>query len=343
MRGETILSCVANVGYLPRGVEKIVESTKWVSITPFLDRLDYLAPSHTEHAYVTALECAMQIHVPERALYVRTIFDELTRIASHIMAVGCITHDIGMLSLFLYGFEEREKILEIFEISTGARMHLNNYIVGGLWHDLPKEAVSKTQAFIGGIDFYMEAVQTMALNNRIFKNRTVGIGTISQSVAVEYGLTGPNARASGVNIDFRKSTIYGAYEHLSFESLLFEEGDCYTRFKIRVLEIWQSISIIKQCLEKLPDGPINAISQAEAFELNLPAGSKIYRSVEGARGELGVFIMVDEDTTKPYRIHIRSPNFACVQLLEKFLAGIEIADVPAIIGSLDFVMGDCDR
>ncbi len=364
MQGETIKSCVADIGYLHRGVEKILENKKWLSITPFLDRLDYLAPLHTEHAYVIALESTLNIEVPERALYIRTIFDELTRIASHIMAIGCATHDIGMLSLFLYCFEEREKILKIFENTTGARMHLNYYVVGGLFNDITNNIIQQIMEFLSGIHEFLENVQVMALNNRIFKNRTVNIGTISKSMAVEYGLTGPNARASGLKTDIRQEKPYGAYRNISFETPTLDNGNCYDRFKIRYLEIIQSISIIQQCIKKLPDGPIhNHIviqllnnkslmhnTPKEAiysyfFEngLDLPKKLKIYRSVEGARGEIGIFISVESERSKPYRMHIRSPSFPHIQILEQLLIGTQIADVPSILGSLDFLMGDCDR
>lgn len=237
MRGETVMSCVPDIGYLHRGVEKIVEHKKWLSIIPFLDRLDYLAPLHAEHAYVLAIEAALKIDVPRRALYIRTIFDELTRISSHIMALGCMTHDIGMLSLFLYGFEEREKIMEIFEQATGARMHLNYYVPGGVFKDISNEIIGKIDSFLNGIHFYLEAVDVMAIHNRIFQNRMVGIGEISPSMANEYGLTGPNARASGIKRDLRKSNKYGVYNEVDFDVITTLEGDCYARFNIRVEEI----------------------------------------------------------------------------------------------------------
>lgn len=364
MRGETVISCIPDIGYLHRGVEKIVENKKWLSIIPFLDRLDYLAPLHAEHAYALALEAVLKINVPKRALFIRTIFDELTRISSHIMALGCAAHDLGMLSLFLYGFEEREKIMDIFEETTGARMHLNYYIPGGVFHDISDKAIEQINAFINNIGFYMEAVEIMALQNRIFQNRTIGIGVISQNMAVEYGLTGPNARASGLKRDLRKTNKYGVYKEISFDILTMRQGDCYARFKLRFEEIKQSISIIRQCIYKIPFGPvhdhyaIHAMNHKEALDneikeavfsyffengIDVPKKSKVYRVVDGPRGDFGIFITTESEQTMPYRLRVRSPSFANLQILEELLIGTDISDVTAILGSLDFIMGDCDR
>jgi NADH-quinone oxidoreductase subunit D len=364
MRGERIESCVPDIGYLHRGIEKIVESKKWLSITPFLDRLDYLVPLHMEHAYVLAVEALLEVEVPERAVYIRTIFDELTRIASHIMAIGSATHNLGMLSLFLYGFEEREKILSIFERTTGSRMHMNYYVPGGVYNDISDEIMRGIKQFIREIDFYMEAVKTMALDNRIFQKRTIGIGLIKKDMVTSYGITGPIARASGVPCDLRKDFVYGAYGSVSYDVITLDGCDCYSRLKIRFMEISQSISIIDQCIDKIPGGKIHnhyvlrAVSDKASLDneikeavhsyffesgIKAPTNSSVYRSVEGARGELGVFIHTKSDPTKPYRLHVRSPNFAHIQILEKVLIDTDIQDVTAILGSLDFIMGDCDR
>jgi NADH-quinone oxidoreductase subunit D len=364
MKGERIESCIPDIGYLHRGVEKIVENKKWLSITPFLDRLDYLIPLHAEHAYVLALEALLKVEVPKRSVYIRTIFDELTRIASHIMAIGSAVHDLGMLSLFLYGFEEREKILSIFEMTTGSRMHMNYYVPGGVYNDISDEIIQAIKKFTKEIDFYMEAVQTMALDNRIFKRRTVGIGVIKKDMIIDYGITGPIARASGIPSDLRKDSKYGAYGNIDCEVITLDECDCYSRFKIRFMEIGQSISIIDQCINKIPRGRthdhyvLKAVSDKTMLDneikeaihsyffengIQAPQNSRVYRSVEGARGEFGVFICTESDPTRPYRLHVRSPNFAHIQILEKILVGVDIQDVTAILGSLDLIMGDCDR
>lgn len=367
MSGEKILSCDPDIGYLHRSVEKLVEDKRWLSIIPYMDRLDYLAPLHAEHAYAMALESAMSITPPIRSLYIRTIFDELTRISSHIMAIGTATHDLGMLSLFLYGFEEREKIMEIFETATGSRMHLTYYIAGGLFSDINTAIIEKIKKFIDSLDFYMNAVTTMALDNRIFKRRTKGVGVISSDMAIECGLTGPIARASGIRSDLRKCDVqngYGVYGDINFDIITLEDGDCYARTLLRFEEIKQSVSIISQCLANIPDGPIhnNKIIQAvndkkildnklkesmysHFFEhgIEIPKKTRVYRSVEGPRGEFGVFITTETETVKPYRLHVRSPSFAIIQCLKQLLINSCISDSTAILGSLDFIMGDCDR
>jgi NADH-quinone oxidoreductase subunit D len=361
MSGETIISCVPDIGYLHRGVEKILESKKWLSIIPFLDRLDYLAPLHSEHAYVLSLEAALDLQVPQRALYIRTIFDELTRIASHMVAIGSATHDVGMLTPFLYSFEEREKILNIFDTLTGRRMHLSYYIPGGVISDITSKIIDRIAKFIEGIGWYTEAIKIMVLDSRIFQERTKGIGVISKNMAKQYCLTGPNARASGVCRDLRKDCPYAAYQYVNLDVLTLEEGDCYSRILIRFLEIDQSISIIKQCIEKLPGGkfhysdilgkkvldhPVKEAIYLYFYKngIELPRRTKIYRSVENPRGEIGIFIATEEEQKKPYRLHIRSPSFANVQLLQgTLLKGSNISDLTAILGSLDFIMGDCDR
>lgn len=364
MEGEKVKACFPEIGYLHRGVEKIVESKKWLSIIPYLDRLDYLAPLHLEHCFCLALEGILQIDIPRRAKYIRTILDELTRISSHIMALGTSSYDLGMLSLFLYGFEEREKIMDIFEAITGARMHLNYFIPGGVFNDISQEILRKIDRFLDSLNFYLKTVEVIALQNRIFKNRTQGIGIISANQINEYGITGVNARASGSLRDLRKTGKYGVYNELNFEVITLKEGDCYARFKLRLEEIKQSTSIIKQCLSKIPDGKYHDLFVIQAtndkslldneikeavfsyfFEnsLDMPKNTMAYRNVEGARGELGIFLAVGSDKNRPYRLHIRSPSFASLQLLEELLIGVEIPDISAILGSLDFLMGDCDR
>jgi NADH-quinone oxidoreductase subunit D len=283
------------------------------------------------------------------------------------MAISCATHDVGMLSLFLFGLEEREKILSIFEHTTGARMHLNYYIPGGVYSDITPEIILEVQNFINNINFYIKTVQVMALNNRIFQKRTIGVGIISSNFVKENGITGPNARASGIKIDLRKHSEfkYGVYERLSFNIITLTDGDCYSRIKIRFEEIKQSINLIKQCISQIPTGSVhnyfaikatnekgllnNTIKEAiysHFFEngIDLPIDTKVYRSIEGARGELGIFICTTANkTNKPFRLHIRAPSFAHIQLLEQILVNTNIQDATAIIGSLDFVMGECDR
>jgi NADH-quinone oxidoreductase subunit D len=364
MQGEKIVSCSPEVGYLHRGIEKIAESKKWLQIIPFLDRLDYLASLFSEHAYVIALEDAMGIAPSKRAVFIRTIMDELTRIASHVIAIGSATHDIGVMSLLLYSFEEREKVLSIMEAITGRRMHPAYYVPGGVFSDISDDVIAQIRNFTKNVDKYIEIVNNVAMRNVLFQKRMRGVGVITKSMVEDFGMTGPNARASGVNIDVRKETAYAAYGQLEFEPVTSDLCDCYSRVLVRLEEIKQSALLIEQCLDKLPDGEYcsNPIMQAvndkslldsklkesifsyyfeNGIEINKK--SKIYRSVEGPRGEFGIFIMSRLDVKRPYRLHVRSPSFAHIQALQWLLPGRDLPDATAIIGSLDFLISDCDR
>ena len=360
LSGEEILSCNPDIGYLHRGVEKIIEEKKFLSIIPFLDRLDYLAPVLQEHAFVNAIEKILKINVPRRALIIRTIFDELTRISSHIMGIGSASFELGCLSLFLYGFEEREKIMDIFEATTGARMHLAYYIPGGVLSDIDDEITSRINSFIEGITLFYESVENLTLNSRIFRKRTEGIGYISEELAIKSGISGVNLRASGINYDIRKTIPYGIYNEIEFEPITSRDGDCFARNKLRFLEIKQSIDIIKQSLKLLEPGPINCYGyfsrteeEGTLYELlheayfsigiEVPKDTVIYSSVESPRGEFGIHLFTKSDQTKPYRMRLKSPSFAHIQLLKDLLVGSRIADATAIMGSLDFVISDCDR
>ena len=342
LQGEKILECAPEIGYLHRNVEKLVENRTFLSIIPYVDRLDYLAPVIQEHAYVMAIEKLLNIKVPRRALIIRTIFDELTRISSHIMAIGCLTYDLGCLSLFLYGFEEREKIMDIFEATTGARMHLAYYVPGGVTDDVSRETLNAIKLFIKKLGFYMDAVEKLALNNRIFQQRTKGIGVISKEIATRNGISGINLRASGELYDIRESMHYGMYGELTFEPMTLQEGDCYARNMLRFLEIWQSVRLIKQCLNLIEPG---LICSYDCFsrDIKLQKNAVIYSAVETPRGEFGIHLFTEADQTKPYRVRFRSPSFATIQLLKTLLVGHTLPDIPAILGSLDFVMGCCDR
>lgn len=342
LQGENILACNPEIGYLHRGVEKLVENRTFLSIIPYIDRLDYLSPLIQEHAYVRAIEKLLNIKVPRRALIIRTIFDELTRISSHIMAIGCLTYDLGCLSLFLYGFEEREKIMDIFETTTGARMHLAYYIPGGVTDDVSRETLNSIKLFINKLGFYMSAVEKLALKNRIFQQRTKGVGILSKETAIQNGLSGVNLRASGEAYDVRKSMHYGIYNELTFKPITLQEGDCYARNMIRFLEIEQSVQLIKQCLNLIEPGEICSYD-CFSRDIKLAKNSVIYSSTETPRGEFGIHLFTGEEQIKPYRLRFRSPSFATIQLLKTLLVGHTLPDIPAILGSLDFVMGCCDR
>ncbi|MBQ7524019.1 MAG: NADH-quinone oxidoreductase subunit D [Alphaproteobacteria bacterium] len=341
--GEEVTSCEPEIGYLHRGVEKLVESRDFISIIPYVDRLDYLAPVIQEHAYVRAIEQALRLEVPARALVIRTIFDELTRISSHIMAIGCLTYDLGCLSLFLYGFEEREKIMEIFRRTTGARMHLSYYIPGGVRADIDEAIVAMIDEFLGKLDGYLRKVKRLALDSRIFQRRTKGIGIISRNMAMHSGISGVNLRASGVRYDVRKSSPYGVYELLDFEQVTLTDGDCYARNELRYLEIQQSMRLIQQCLSMLEPGDVKVPNSTSGEAISMPDDVVIYSAAETPRGEFGVHMFATKGGTKPYRLHFKSPSLASIQMLRQLLIGVKILDIPAILGSLDSVMGCCDR
>jgi NADH-quinone oxidoreductase subunit D len=360
MSGEEVLYCDPQIGYLHRSVEKVVENKKYLSIIPYIDRLDYLSPLIQEHAYVMSLERALNITPPKRAVLIRTIFDELTRISSHIMGIGSATYDIGCLSIFLYGFEEREKIMDIFELTTGARMHLAYFVPGGVLGDISNETIDRIYDFVNGLNFYLDAVEKIALNNRIFKKRTKGIGVISKELAIKGGISGANLRASGIPYDVRKSRAYAAYESIRFNPIVLREGDSYSRTKLRFLEIKQSIELIKETLKLIGPGEIcnygyfSSIQKRGTLEellhdgfftigIELPKNTIIYSSTETPRGEYGIHMFVGDDQNKPYRMRFKSPSFMSIQLLKELLIGVKLADIPVILGSLDFIMGDCDR
>jgi NADH:ubiquinone oxidoreductase subunit D len=362
LRGEDVLDCAPDIGYLHRGVEKIVEQRKFISIIPYVDRLDYLSSLIMEHTYVLALEKLLDIEIPMRAQYIRIIMDELTRISSHLMAIGTMTFDLGCLSLFLYCLEEREKILEIFEEVTGARMHQAYYFPGGVLQDISAESIKKIKRFIEHLNFFYESTEKLALNNRIFIERTKSIGVISTELAKVSGISGVNLRASGIDYDVREYRSYGAYHLLDYYPMTLQDGDCYARFYLRFLEIKQSTELITQCLEQLEPGefyedhigfdvnqkgryPIQKLLHDYVFAngIQLPSNKMIYSACESPRGEFGVHLFMETNPAYPYRLRFKSPSFLHIQLLKKLLPGVKLADCPAILSSLDFLMGDCDR
>ncbi len=407
MEGEEILGCEPIIGYLHRGVEQLVESKQFISIIPYIDRLDYLAPVISEHAYVIALEKVLDIEVPKRALIIRTIFDELTRISCHIMGIGCATYDMGLMNIFLYGMEEREKIMEIFYKTTGNRMHLAYYIPGGVTKDIDNNIIKLIHLFINNLEFYLNNVEKLALDNRIFKSRTENIGIITKELAMNYGISGVNLRSTGINYDMRQVKPYGIYKELDFKPVILNKSDCYNRTVLRYLEIKQSIDLINKCLDIIQENEkdfyntddaqekdsgitedkiysahnkspalnnkvtriykennsnIKKSSQnnyfinhnycykrqdgSDCFKCNikLPANTSIYSSVENSRGEFGIHLFTgNKPSNTPYRLHFKSPSFAIIQMLRELLKGVTLADVSVILGSLDFVLGDCDR
>ncbi|MDR1034988.1 MAG: NADH-quinone oxidoreductase subunit D [Holosporales bacterium] len=339
--GEEITGCEPIIGYLHRGVEKIVEKKKFISIIPYVDRLDYLSSLIMEHSYAIAIEKLNNIEVPIRARFIRTILDELTRISSHLMSIGSMTYDLGCLSLFLYSLEEREKIMNIFDEITGARMHQAYYVPGGVLSDLDQNSIKLIETFIKEFDKYHKAVQKLALDNRIFRSRTKRIGTISKELAMTSGISGINLRASGIDYDIRNRQTYGVYDLLNFQSLVLQDGDSYARVYLRFLEIRQSAELVSRGLSNLPSGQYSAME----FNSNIrvPPESTVYSPVESPRGEFGIHLITDKDGLHPHRMHFKAPSFGIIQLIPKLVIGAKLADCTAILGSLDFLLGDCDR
>lgn len=354
--GDKIVSCSPEIGYNHRGIEKIVENTKFLSIFPFLNKLDYIAPSASEHTFVLLLEQILDIYPTKRALLIRIIIDELYRIASHILALGNASKAIGNMLFFQAATKERQKIWHILWPATG----IGFYIPGGVVHDISDNIWDQIKLLLNQLDFYLHDVEKYIFNNRIFQKRTKGIGYISSKMACEYGISGVNLRSSGMDYDIRKHRQYGAYEFIKFESIILADGDCFARNNLRFLEIKQSIDIMKQCFDLIVTeeyyvkqyeiceedfGTLNELLYADLFlrGLELPKNSTAYAAVESPRGEFGIHMFTRDEQTQPYRMHFKSPSFAHIQLLKELLIGEDVENIASIVASLDFVVSETDR
>jgi NADH-quinone oxidoreductase subunit D len=362
--GEVITRADPHIGFLHRGTEKLIENKTYLQALPYFGRLDYLAPLCQEHGFALAIERLLGISAPVRAQYIRVLFAELTRIKSHIMMVGSLALDVGAMTPILWGIEHREKIMEFYERVSGSRMHPAYFRPGGVKIDVPEgllEDIYKwaTQDFPKALD----DIGDLITENRIFKQRTVGIGEISSDDAIAWGFTGPNLRACGVPWDLRRTQPYEIYDELDFQVVTAKSGDSYSRYLVRVQEMYQSLSIIKQVIEKMPEGEIkyqndkisapkradmkeNMESMIHHFKLysegfHVPKG-EVYCATEAPKGELGVFL-VSDGSNKPYRCKIRAPGFAHLQAMDFLSKGHMLSDLTAIIGSLDIVFGEIDR
>ena len=364
--GETVIKCTPHVGYLHRGIEKLGENRTYLSALPLTDRLDYISSMNNNVGYVNAVEKLFGIEAPERAKFIRTMVAEMGRISSHIVWLGTHVLDIGATTPFLYAFRERERILDLFETLCGARLTVSYPRIGGVRNDISQEFLDELYEFVLEFPDRMDDYETLVTENRVWKKRTVGIGVISAEEAVNRGLTGGMLRGSGVNYDVRKHAPYDAYDRVEFDVPLGENGDCYDRYLVRIGEMKQANRIIKQCIEKLPTGPILA---SDAPDLVMPPEGKgmvigemsldhafiritekpvtspegeIYVATEVPKGELG-FYFVSDGTGKPYRMRVRAPSFVHASILPKLCEGGFVADVIANIGSIDIVLGECDR
>jgi NADH-quinone oxidoreductase subunit D len=337
--GETVIDLDCDMGYLHRGVEKICEHETYPMITPYFDRLDYVAAVSNNLVYVETVEKLMGLEIPVRAQYLRVILTELQRIASHLLWLGTHAMDIGALTVFLYAFREREEILKIFENFIGARLTAHAFRIGGLQWDAYPEFEAQLRAFLEMLPGRIDEYERLLSENRIWLGRTVGIGVISGDEAVAMGLTGPVLRGSGVNYDVRKAAPYAAYADFDFDVPLGETGDTYDRYLVRMEEMRQARRICLQALDRLPTGPVMAAKVPKVIK---PPAGEIFHSIEGPKGEIGVYL-VSDGTNKPYRLRIRPPCFVNLQCLKRMSVGHLVADVVAIIGTLDIVLGEVDR
>lgn len=336
--GEIVREATPVIGYLHRGMEKVAEKRTYFQYMPLTDRFDYLASMLNSALYTMTLEKLIGMEVPRRAEYIRVIMMELNRISSHLVFIGTFGLDLGATTPFIYCFRERETILDLFELAAGARMTFNYMRPGGVARDLPPEFDSRCRDFLKKMPGLLREYDDLLSNNEIFLVRTRGIGKLDADVAVNSGASGPVIRASGVDYDVRKFHPYSVYPEFEWDTALRTEGDCLARYLCRTEEVRQSIRIIEQALDGLPEGPVTTKIN---MNLKAPAG-EAYEHIESARGDLGCYI-VSDGTTNPVRLKWRAPSFANLALISKLIPGWKIADAVAIIGSVDIVLGEVDR
>ena len=343
IEGEIIKNVTPHIGYLHRCFEKHCEVMTYPQIIPYTDRMDYLASMCNEFGYVIAVERLMGIEVPERVEYIRVIMAELQRIASHLVALGTYGADIGAFTPFLFCFRDREKILNLFEITCGARLLYNYIWIGGVMHDLHPDFIRLTKEFIKEFRPNLKELNDLLTFNQIFIDRTANVGILPAETAINYGITGPNLRASGVNWDLRINDPYSIYDRFDFKIPVGKGengtvGDCWNRYYMRILEMEESLKIVEQAINQIPDGDV---SSAIPKRVKPPAG-QIYSRVENPRGELGYFI-VSDGSVNPTRIKVRAPSFVNMVVFGELCKGHMVADVVAILGSIDIVLGEIDR
>ena len=337
--GERVVDADVVIGYIHRGIEKLSENRDWTQIILLTDRMDYVAAATNNLGYCETVEKLMEIEVPRRARYVRTVLAELQRIASHCLWLGTHAMDIGAMTVLLYAFRERELVLDLFEDYCGARLTYNSMRIGGLPLDVPTGWDAKVRAFCDIMEAKIPEYEELLTNNRIWLERTRGIGVISADDAVGLGLCGPPLRGSGVYRDVRKDEPYAAYDEFEFDVPLGTRGDTYDRYLIRLEEFRQSIRIIRQALDGLPEGPV----MGKVPRLIKPKAGETYHAIESPKGELGYFIVSDGRATNPYRFRVRPPSFCNLQGLRPLIVGHLVADVVALIGTIDIVLGEVDR
>lgn len=361
--GEVVVNATPDIGYLHRGIEKLSEDKKYLQVLPLTDRLDYLASGSNNLAYILAVEKLLGIDVPRRAQYIRTIIAELSRIMSHLIWLATHAADIGAVTMLFYGMREREYILDIIEMTTGSRLMPTYFRPGGVANDIPEGFEARVKEFVDRFDVKVNEYERLLTKNRIWMVRTKNVGYISREDAIDLGLTGPSLRASGVDWDIRRDESYEVYDELDFEVPVLHEGDVYARYMVRMAEMRQSSRMIRQLLDGLPEGPHieksskyvfpekervkdSMAAMIHHFKLVVdglaPPEGEIYSTIEAPKGELGFYI-VSDGSPKPYRLRIRPPSFVNLQSLLTMCKGSMLADVVAIIGSIDIVLGEIDR
>jgi NADH-quinone oxidoreductase subunit D len=337
--GERITDCYPIIGYLHRGTEKLFELHPFFQNVPHTDRMDYVAAATNNLAYVGAVEKLVGLVVPPRARYIRTILCELQRISSHLLWLATHAIDIGAMTPFFYCFRERELVLDLFEEYCGARLTLNCMRPGGLPHDLPVGWTEKCRVFVDDFPSKVDEYEGLLTENRIWKKRTVGVGVLDAETAIDYAVSGPLLRGSGVKWDLRKEMPYEAYGEVEFDVPVGKNGDTYDRYLVRMEEMRQANRIVIQCLDKLPEGPVMA---KRPRVLKAGKDAEVYHGIEGPKGEIGFYI-VGDGTPNPYRCHVRAPSFINLQVVPELAKGQLIADLVAIIGTTDIVLGEVDR
>ena len=361
--GEVVEKIDPHIGLLHRGTEKLIEHKTYIQAVPYFDRLDYVAPMNQEHAFAIAIEKLLNIEVPIRGQYIRVLFCEIGRILSHLLNITTQALDVGALTPSLWGFEERETLMTFYERVSGSRLHANYFRPGGVHKDLPRGLSDDIISFCNTFPKVIDDLETLLTDNRIFKQRNVDIGIVTKQEAIEHSFSGVMLRGSGVPWDLRKSQPYESYKDFDFKIPVGKNGDCYDRYLCRMEEMRESIKIIKDCIKKMPRGPVKSIdgkitppkkedlkNSMEAlihhFKLfsegfRVPKG-EIYTAVEAPKGEFGVYLISD-GSNKPYKCKIRAPGFSHLQAMDYLLKGHMLADVPAVLGSLDIVFGEVDR
>jgi len=361
--GEVVEKADPHIGLLHRGTEKLIENKTYAQALPYFDRLDYVAPMNQEHAFALAIEKILKIEVPIRAQFIRVMFCEIGRILSHILNITTQALDVGALTPSLWGFEERETLMTFYERVSGSRLHANYFRTGGVHRDLPRGLEEDIGKFCNSFPKIINDLETLLTDNRIFKQRNVDIGIVTKKDALDYSFSGVMLRGSGVPWDLRKSQPYECYDQFDFDIPIGKNGDCYDRYLCRIEEMRESVKIINQCLSSMPKGPVKSMDNkitpppkkeikdsmealihhfklfTEGYRVDK---DEIYTAVEAPKGEFGVYLISD-GSSKPYKCKIRAPGFSHLQAMDYLIKGHMLADVPAVLGSLDIVFGEIDR